>query len=436
VTDAFTWARLRRLADPYAAIRPLSVPADPYATAPLRMPWQADVFAPIDHAIAAAEHASPAVADTAFRRPTPDVFGAIDFARLARYQTPVFDTNWQRSTPFAFEPLDPATMARLQQYRGRRHGQSPNEEAAQSATLKPDVLSRLQRYRRAPEQGRPPLAGNQPLSAATRAKIADVEAFNPPKSEWQAWAEQLLEAQSISPGSWSLAELVDPYWRDEFREAPEAVFGALGALFFVGPDGQIYSREEPALEDGFTSVKKQYQDIQHHADVADWLDDGAPVDRIPPEVLTEILVAMAGGGVRPGRYGSKITAKELKEMQDKYEHPDYEYIAGGFHPNGKRRKERAIPGPGVAFSKPGKTRGDGRRFSVFFDLLQRRRDNHEKLRGINHVDVDADGKPTERELDAAERARRAVEFIDIILEPKQHQLNALRRRKRHPLDED
>jgi hypothetical protein len=127
------------------------------------------------------------------------------------------------------------------------------------------------------------------------------------------------------------------------------------------------------------------------------------------------------------------------KLQAKYDHPDHEYIGGHLDKEG-RRKELAIPGPGVAFPKPGKERGDGRRFSVFFDLLQRLKSDHGKLRGINHVDVDANGKPTKRELDAAERARRAVKFIDIILEPKQHQLDRLRTRKgereRHPLDED
>jgi hypothetical protein len=403
------------------------------------MPWQAELFAPIDEAVAEAESTLPVFADAAFRRQMPDAFSPVDFARLARYQTPVFDTNWQRSTPFAFEPLDTTMMTRLAEYHMPRYAPSPYGEPLQSVSVRPEVMARLQPYRRTPEGAERPAAPNDALSAATREKIADVEAFNPPKSEWQQWAEQLLEMQSINPAGWRLARRADAYWQDQFREAPEAAFGPLRALFFLGRDRQIYLRDEPALEDGFTSLKKYYQDIRYYDDVADWIDDGAPVDRMPPELLSEILVAMAGG-VRPGRYGSKTTEAELRALQAKYEHPEYEYIGGHFDKEGNKYKERAIPGPGVAFPKPGKEHGDGRQFSVFFDLLQRRRSDHKKLRAINHVDVDPTGKPTKRELDAAERARRAVEVIDIILEPKQHQLDKLRKRKgereRHPLDED
>ena len=42
----------------------------------------------------------------------------------------------------------------------------------------------------------------QRLSRATLAKIADVQAFNPPKSDEQMAAEELLRAQGMDPTAW------------------------------------------------------------------------------------------------------------------------------------------------------------------------------------------------------------------------------------------
>jgi hypothetical protein len=353
----------------------LSVPADPYATAPLPMPWQAEVFAPIDQPVPAAESPPPALADAAFRRPTPDVLGPIDLGRLAQYQTPLYDTNWQRSTPFAFEPLDPTMMARLQKYQA------------------------------VPKYGHPSMLDAGPYTASTRAKIADAEAFGPAKSLLQQATEDFLRDQRVSPAGWRLARPVDAETQQIVKKVGE-LFPAVEPWLFFGPDGQVYRRNEFSAED----------EISKRIRVAEFLR-GQPLSPGQPslslwDLAPEVVLAMAAS---PGRRGLSITRAQLRQIEDylKATYPNFVHRAGGSLP------ERAIPGPGAAwYGHPDGLGGNwkpGARFpDLIFDVPGGR------PIAINTVDVDRKGQIMQYELDAA-RAIHAMGY-DVYLIKKTHQM--------------
>lgn len=303
--DAFIMARLRRFADPYAALpmRPFgAAPSAPPAPAPMPQPWtwQSDVFAPIAEAAALAAAPSPAPADAAFLLPHSEAFPALDFG-----EPQVADAPWHLRQPFAFEPIE-GLARRLDSYRqptmtsNAPLGGAAAMPAMQSpASLDPGMMARLARYRDVPPASAHPVGARGDYSESTQEKIADVQAFNAPKTEWQEWADQLLASQGVAPAAWRLAEPADPYWQREFQNAG-GLSPALAPFFFVGPDGQYYVKGPSSLIDEFTAIEQYYDEARHAQAVADWLDSGASLDEMPPEVAAEILLSMAraSGGVR------------------------------------------------------------------------------------------------------------------------------------------
>ncbi len=133
------------------------------------------------------------------------------------------------------------------------------------------------------------------------------------------------------------------------------------------------------------------------------------------------------------RKGNEATRKELERIRDYFEQvKGWEHVAGGrYSPRhedvqkgrkkaGEEQEERHIPGPGTAFDK-----GDSRPGGHFTDLTfidERGRTIH-----IQSVDVDKNGKPTRRELNNAERIRRAEKNTDVFLIPKGAQLKRNRK---------
>ena len=122
-----------------------------------------------------------------------------------------------------------------------------------------------------------------------------------------------------------------------------------------------------------------------------------------------------------------------ERVRDYYESMGWKHVAGGRYsdlnetiPDGKKpgdeQSEYHIPGPGRAFKV------DSRRGGRFSDLTFETPDG--KTVHIQSVDVDTNGKPTKRELDAAESIRRAVENANIILISKGAQLGRNKRSHR------
>ncbi len=140
------------------------------------------------------------------------------------------------------------------------------------------------------------------------------------------------------------------------------------------------------------------------------------VHPLPPEELTgpQIIV----------RKGNEETRKELEGIRDYFEERGWEHTAGGRYSakhskvlKGKRKvgdeqEEYYIQGP-----------GKGRQGANYSDLTFRTKDG--RTIHVQSVDVDKNGKPTQWELDAAERIRRATKNTDIILIPKGAQLNKI-----------
>lgn len=134
------------------------------------------------------------------------------------------------------------------------------------------------------------------------------------------------------------------------------------------------------------------------------------------------------------RKGNEATRKELERIRDYFRSLGWKHIAGGRYaaddpavlagtnPKVKPRAERGeyhIPGPGKAF------KADTRRGGHFTDLTFK--DDRDRTIHIQSVDVDRYGKPTKRELDNAERIRRAEKNTDVLLIPKGAQLKRNRK---------
>lgn len=111
------------------------------------------------------------------------------------------------------------------------------------------------------------------------------------------------------------------------------------------------------------------------------------------------------------RRGKPETQEELVDIRDQIlkQNPDWKHTGGGRNQSdGTDIPEKHIPGPGRKF-------GDSRPGGNFSDLT------FETPKGrtvhVQSVDVDRNGKPTNRELKAAERIRRRTN-ADVILIPK------------------
>ena len=134
------------------------------------------------------------------------------------------------------------------------------------------------------------------------------------------------------------------------------------------------------------------------------------------------------------RNETEKTKKEIDALRDhEAKKPDgWKHKYGGRDKKtGDDIKEYRVPGPGYAFPLSGRETGDGRKKSAYTDLTMVSPDGL-SFRHYQHVDVDRNGKPTKRELDNAERIRRALngktndqgirEHHDIILVPKKWQM--------------
>ncbi|MDA8637737.1 peptidoglycan-binding protein [Rhodospirillales bacterium] len=134
------------------------------------------------------------------------------------------------------------------------------------------------------------------------------------------------------------------------------------------------------------------------------------------------------------RKGNEATRKELERIRDYFLSLGWKHVAGGRYAAddplvmngtdqkieaGAERSEWHIPGPGKAFE------ADSRPGGHFTDLTFE--DNRGRIVHVQSVDVDRNGKPTRRELENAERIRRAEKGTDVLLIPKGWQLKSNQR---------
>lgn len=112
--------------------------------------------------------------------------------------------------------------------------------------------------------------------------------------------------------------------------------------------------------------------------------------------------------------GNERTRKHLEQVRDWFlkNNADWTHEAGGRdQASGDEKTEYYIPGTGHAFPHPRKKTkktGDGRAGSNRTDLTFSSPDRKTFVH-IQTVDVDRNGKPTDRELNNAEKARRGLE---------------------------
>ena len=147
------------------------------------------------------------------------------------------------------------------------------------------------------------------------------------------------------------------------------------------------------------------------------------VHPLPPEDLRGAMIIE--------RKGNEATRKELERIRDFYEGQGWKHVAGGRYSErhekvldsrtktkaGDEQSERHIKG------HFGKLKG-----GHFTDLTFKTPDG--RTVHVQTVDVDRNGKPTEREIDTAERIRRAVKNEHILLIPKGAQLKRNQRFRR------
>ncbi len=150
-----------------------------------------------------------------------------------------------------------------------------------------------------------------------------------------------------------------------------------------------------------------------------------PVESEPTIYVHPMPSKEMTGGMVLDRNEREDTKAQIDRIRDEVieEKPDLDHIGGGRDPEtGEDIKEFRTPGPGYAFPLPGRKTGDGRRGSGYTDLTFATKDR-KVFWHFQTVDVDRNGKPIVRELDNAERIRRALQGIPgethhIILVPK------------------
>lgn len=405
--DAFTMARLRRFADP-AAFPPLSFGAAPIAPAP--QPWtpQSEAFAPIDEAIANVAARTPplAPADAAFSLPRGDALSLIDFG-----EQPMADAPWHQ--PFVFEPIE-ALAKRLDPYRQptmtANGGAALMPSAQHASPLDTGMMERLARYRGAGPVPSRPVDARADYSKSTREKIADVQAFNPPKSEMQLLTETLLEMQRVNPAAWRLGRPADLYWVKDIKK--NGLSPMLQELFFKGPNGEIYDKDSIVLEDGWGSIKNYYDELSRSDALSEKFETmslGELLADMGPELAMALLA-------RPGRRGGQPTQDHVLQIEKliKRLNPHLKHESGG------TMTEKAVKGPGAAWEgHPDGLGGDWKPGSLFADLVFSAPDG--QLIAFNTVDVDGNGQITQRELDAARALHRMGYTVYLVKKP--HQLS-------------
>jgi len=118
------------------------------------------------------------------------------------------------------------------------------------------------------------------------------------------------------------------------------------------------------------------------------------------------------------RRGNDATRDHLDQVREWFltQYPDWKHVRGGRdRESAEQKSEQHVPGPGIAFKDDEGKHGDSRPGGKWADLTFES-PNGKKVH-IQTVDVDKNGKPTERELDNAEAIRRATRET-VILIPK------------------
>ena len=187
-------------------------------------------------------------------------------------------------------------------------------------------------------------------SPETKAKIADVESFDRPRSAdqaaWQAWARE----QGVNPATWFMGDrLPDSYQTDyqlgDNRDVPPGVSGKT----FVGPDGIFYQHTDLTRPDRSTQIGQALE----HQRAMDAIRDAPP--RNPWDILWDAWAtagpgAFAGVTRNPfGKRGSPTTQEDLEAILKEIRplnRKDKEHVAGGRNDKGELIPEERIPGPG------------------------------------------------------------------------------------------
>ncbi|MCK5545890.1 MAG: peptidoglycan-binding protein [Rhodospirillaceae bacterium] len=161
-------------------------------------------------------------------------------------------------------------------------------------------------------------------------------------------------------------------------------------------------------------------------------DDPKLADRmenIPPkimpvvEIFPELDDELKNADIIIESKGNTATKAELDRIRDYYIEKGWEHTDGGRDQiTGKEITEYWIGGPGKAFPD---NKGDGRQGGKRTDLTFRKPDG--TIIHIQSVDVDKNGKPTQREQDNAYRIFLRTEGEQVILHPKGAQLKRLKK---------
>lgn len=132
-------------------------------------------------------------------------------------------------------------------------------------------------------------------------------------------------------------------------------------------------------------------------------DDAGPQILIFPDMSDEFRHL----STLESRRGNDYTRDHLDQVRDWFleQHPGWEHHRGGRdRKDGESKSEYWIPGPGHDFLDKEGRRGDGRPGGKWADLTFRSPDG--RIVHVQTVDVDKNGKPTDRELQNAEMIRR------------------------------
>jgi len=123
------------------------------------------------------------------------------------------------------------------------------------------------------------------------------------------------------------------------------------------------------------------------------------------------------------------TKEEIDVIRDGFlgANKKFSHVWGGRDAEtGEEKKELTTRGPGAAFPRPGRKRGDGRKLSGRPDLTFAHEDGKTFVH-IQHVDIDKNGKVASHELENAEQIRKNLVNDDgkvhhILLYPKRWQM--------------
>ncbi|MBE9557709.1 MAG: hypothetical protein IMF08_12695, partial [Proteobacteria bacterium] len=259
--------------------------------------------------------------------------------------------------------------------------------------------------------------GAMRLRTAPGDLLGSVERFDPDTGEWVATE---LVGFIMGAGAGNLPSIV--------AGTPEQVDRAGRAEPLAVPDGQL--PPPPGL------VPPIVPDMGEEIFPA---EESGPVTHVTPEVETggdieafpipesgepQILVfpdmskALASFVILENKKGNVATKVHIDGVRDWFlaQYPGWIHEGGRRdQKDGSEKKEYWVPGPGKAFPDKTGRGGDGRPGGKWADLTFKSPSG--TIVHIQTVDVDRNGKPTERELENAEAIRRATRQT-VILIPK------------------